>query len=180
MSGLEGTPLKAPVSPEKLTPLITPYGLDRCQIDTPDRVVFGFWRLVQRHRETIGEVIDLGAGDGRFALGARYESYKGYELDNKRLLRPNLPQNATVAYQCAFEAERNDYDVCVGNPPYVRHHDIKREWREIQVQRIKKELGISINRLCNLFAYFICLALYKTKSSGLIALLIPYEWVSRP
>lgn len=166
--------------PETTSPSTTPYGLDRCQIDTPDRIVKGFWKLVKRHRKDLGRVIDLGAGDGRFAIGAGYKEYQGYEIDRKRVLRHDLPPNATVAYQCAFEADRTDFDVCVGNPPYVRHHDIEGPWREELVQRIERTLGLSSNRLCNLFVYFICLAISATKPNGLIALLIPYEWVSRP
>lgn len=160
--------------------LTTPYRLDRCQIDTPDKIVQGFWKLVGRHRKELGQVIDLGAGDGRFAIGADYEKYWGYEIDRRRILRPDLPSNAKVIYQCAFETNRTDFDVCVGNPPYVRHHDIEEPWREELVQRIKKDLELSSNRLCNLFTYFICLGIAKTKPDGLIALLVPYEWVSRP
>ena len=161
-------------------PIAKPYGLDRCQIDTPDEIVCGFWKIVRRHRRKIGQVIDLGAGDGRFALGALYKLYQGYEIDGTRPLRSGLPKIARVAYQCAFEADRDDYDVSVGNPPYVRHHEIGREWRERLVRRIKTDMGLSINRLCNLYVYFICLAISKTKPNGLIALLVPYEWVSRP
>lgn len=157
-----------------------PYGLDRCQIDTPDSIVRGFWKLVARHRKELGQVIDLGAGDGRFALGASYKQYQGYEIDRLRRIRPDLPSNATVEYHCAFDVPHSDFDVCVGNPPYVRHHDIEGPWREELVQRIERELGLSSNRLCNLFVYFICLAISKTKQDGLIALLVPYEWVSRP
>ncbi|MDD1778671.1 MAG: Eco57I restriction-modification methylase domain-containing protein [Candidatus Helarchaeota archaeon] len=180
MFEIDGPTTEAPFRTQGQPPLTTHYGLDRCQIDTPDEIVSGFWRLVKRHRNRIGQVIDLGAGDGRFALGAPHELYNGFEIDNERPLRPGLPKNATVAYQCVFEVSRNDYDVCVGNPPYVRHHDIEGEWRERLVRRIKTEMGISINRLCNLFVYFICVAISKTKPNGLIALLVPYEWVSRP
>lgn len=156
------------------------YELDRCQIDTPDETVRGFWKLIKRHRQKLGDVIDLGAGDGRFALGADYDLYHGYEIDKQRISRACLPINAEVRHQCAFEASRNDYDVCVGNPPYVRHHDIEAPWREALVKRIDRELGVSANRLCNLFVFFICLGLIKTKPKGLTALLVPYEWVSRP
>lgn len=157
-----------------------PYELDQCQIDTPDNVVREFWKIVQKHRKDLGDVIDLGAGDGRFALEAKYKLYHGYEIDRQRLTRAGLPATAEIIYNCAFEAPRSDYDVCVGNPPYVNHHDIEAAWREQLVERIHKELGINSNRLCNLFVYFICLGLIKTKDTGLVALLIPYEWVSRP
>lgn len=161
-------------------PALAHYGLDRCQIDTPDAIVKGFWGLVNKHRKHLGKVIDLGAGDGRFALGAEYAEYIGYEIDPQRGRRHNLPKNAKLIHGCAFEAQKQDFDICVGNPPYVRHHDIEGSWREELTRMIKKELGFTLNRLSNLFVYFICLAILKTKSDGLIAMLVPYEWVSRP
>ena len=180
------TPAKKQSAPQvdalglKSLPSHTPYGLDRCQIDTPDKIVKGFWKLIKRHRRHLGSVIDLGAGDGRFAIGAKYDEYQGYEIDPERGRRTNLPPNAKLIHKCAFEVEREDFSVCVGNPPYVRHHDIDGAWREELTRRIKKDLGFTLNRLANLFVYFICLAILKTKSDGLIAMLVPYEWVSRP
>jgi len=164
----------------KSLPSHTPYGLDRCQIDTPDKIVKGFWELIKRHRRHLGSVIDLGAGDGRFAIGAKYDEYQGYEIDPERGRRSNLPTNAKLIHKCAFEVARKDFNICVGNPPYVRHHDIEGKWREELTQRIKKDLGFTLNRLANLFVYFICLAILKTESDGLVAMLVPYEWVSRP
>ncbi len=165
---------------DRPAPLETGYGLDRCQIDTPDNVVDGFWKVLKRHRQAIGDVVDLGAGDGRFAFGGSYRLYHGYEIDRTRLPVGSLPNSANVFHKCAFEIEREDYDVCVGNPPYVRHHDIEAGWREELVQRIKRDFGVEANRLSNLFVYFMCLGLSKTKDDGLVALLIPFEWVSRP
>src|SRR5687768_10329906 len=117
-----------------------PYGLDRCQVDTPDKTVKGFWSILRRHRNKIGRVIDHGAGDGRFDLGAEYELYHGYEIDRQRVSRPGLPPNAEIIYRCAFEASRSDYDICVGNPPYINHHDIESSWREQLVEKFQKEL----------------------------------------
>ena len=48
------------------------------------------------------------------------------------------------------------------------------------VERLETEMGLSLNRHCNLYIYFLCLALLKSHSNGLVALIIPYEWVSRP
>lgn len=131
------TPAKKQSAPQvdalglKSLPSHTPYGLDRCQIDTPDKIVKGFWKLIKRHRRHLGSVIDLGAGDGRFAIGAKYDEYQGYEIDPERGRRTNLPPNAKLIHKCAFEVEREDFSVCVGNPPYVRHHDIDGAWREV-------------------------------------------------
>jgi len=45
---------------------------------------------------------------------------------------------------------------------------------------IEDALGVTLKRNCNLYLYFLCLGLLKTHAKGLIALVIPYEWVSRP
>ena len=39
---------------------------------------------------------------------------------------------------------------------------------------------MSINRKCNLYVYFLFLALLKSRDDGLVSILVPYEWVSRP
>ena len=37
-----------------------------------------------------------------------------------------------------------------------------------------------MNRKCNLYVYFMFLALLKCEEKGLVAVVVPYEWVSRP
>jgi hypothetical protein len=37
-----------------------------------------------------------------------------------------------------------------------------------------------MNGHSNLYLYFLCLALLKTRNNGLVALVLPYEWVARP
>ena len=72
------------------------------------------------------------------------------------------------------------YDACIGNPPYVRHHDIESPWKESVVNRIDRELGVSLNKKCNLYLYFMCLGFLKTRGDGILSFVIPFEWVSRP
>lgn len=147
---------------------------------TPESVVSLFWRLVKKHRERTGSVLDLGAGDCRFARKGSFENYVGVEIDSTRLAGVALPTNARLVHNCAFRHRAKDYDVCIGNPPYVRHHDIESPWKEETVARINRDLNISLNKHCNLYLCFLCLGLLKTHERGLVALLIPYEWVSRP
>ena len=139
-----------------------------------------FWQLAHKHRKQVGSVLDLGAGDCRFTRHGHFREYVGVEIDSTRSPKTPLPQNARLIHNCAFRHRAKNYDVCVGNPPYVRHHDIENGWKEETVARINRDLGISLNRHCNLYLYFFSLALLKTHEKGLLALLIPYEWVSRP
>ncbi len=154
--------------------------LERSQVNTPPEIIKWFWTLLKEHTETLHSVIDIGAGDGRFAFGGHYDHYEGIEIDNNDLKIINLPKHAFVKYGCAFDHADNGYDACIGNPPYVRHHDIDPVWRKTVLKRVKNELNITLNMLSNLYIYFICLGVMKTKFNGLIALIVPYEWVSRP
>jgi len=125
-------------------------------------------------------VLDMGAGDCRFAIGGDFEWYTGIEIDKKRIAAAKVPANGEIFHGCAFQHNGREYDACIGNPPYARHHDIQSPWKERTVARLERELGVSLNKHCNLYIYFFCLALLKSCREGLVALVIPYEWVSRP
>jgi hypothetical protein len=158
----------------------TAYELSESQVATPQSVVSLFWRLAIRSRNRFGKVLDMGAGDCRFIRGGKFKKYVGVEIDPLRSRDIVLPDNARLIYNCAFKHRENNYDACIGNPPYVRHHDVEDDWKETTIARIKKDLGITINKNSNLYLYFLCLGLLKTRPDGLVALVIPYEWVSRP
>lgn len=155
--------------------------LSRCQVDTPPALVELVWRLVNKRRPTAGRVVDFGCGDARFASGGQFDEYIGFEIDKKRLPE-QIPARATVKLQSAFAARntRGAYDVCIGNPPYVRHHDLSDTWLETAEKRLRVIDGYSADGRSNACIYFMWLALDAVKDDGLVALVIPYEWVSRP
>jgi len=70
--------------------------LDRCQVDTPQRLVQEVWTLVNERRPQAGVVVDFGAGDARFARHGRYQSYLGYEIDRTRCSTIALPATHRV------------------------------------------------------------------------------------
>jgi hypothetical protein len=125
-------------------------------------------------------VLDLGAGDCKFAKGGAFDRYTGIELDRDRVAAAKPPPHGRIIHGCAFRHTEHNYDACIGNPPYVRHHDIGSPWKERTAARLERELGITLNKHCNLYLYFFCLGLIKTHGEGLVALVLPYEWVSRP
>lgn len=163
-----------------VAPKKSAYELSESQVETPKNVVSLFWRLARRQRKTLGTVVDLGAGDCRFAHGGVYKQYIGLEIDRQRSAGARLPAKGKLVHTCAFRHDGANYDACIGNPPYVRHHDIESPWKEDTVTQIERELGVALMRNCNLYLYFLCLALLKTHDRGFVAMLIPYEWVSRP
>ena len=155
--------------------------LDRCQVDTPLDVVRSTWDHVHKLRpRRIGKVIDLGAGDGRFAISGNYASYVGYEIDPDRCSGARLPRNARLVKRCAITNLAADADVCVGNPPFVRNQDIPAKWRERAHRVVRKRTGVSVPRLANAWQYFFLNALASLRPDGLAALILPFEWVSRP
>jgi hypothetical protein len=156
------------------------YELSQSQVATPPCVVKLFWQLTHSHRQRFQTVLDLGAGDGRFATGGNFAKYVGIEIDRRRLSGAKLPKHGQVLTGCAFEHSEGSYDACVGNPPYVRHHDIEAPWKSKIVDRIKADLEVTLNKKCNLYLYFVCLGLLKTKDNGLLSFVVPFEWVSRP
>ena len=158
----------------------TAYELSESQVTTPEPVVSLFWRLTKQYRDRFASVLDLGAGDCRFAKGGSFDRYVGVEIDRMRVASANPPANGKIIHSCVFRHHAADYDACIGNPPYARHHDIQKAWKERTVARLEGELDVPLNKHCNLYIYFFCLALLKSSEDGLVALVIPYEWVSRP
>ena len=154
--------------------------LDRCQVDTPTTVVEAVWKQVLARRKAVGKVVDFGAGDGRFAWTGHFSSYVGYEIDRSRWIPSELPLNGKLVNKCAFSERLDDADLCIGNPPYVRNQDLPQGWRQRAAEILKDRTGIRLSGLANAWQYFFLLSLVSTKPEGLVALVIPYEWVSRP
>lgn len=154
--------------------------LDRCQVETPTELVTQVWECVMQHRRRIGTVLDFGAGDGRFAAAGRFQRYTGYEVDPARWRGASLPANARLIHRCAFRSRLRAADLCIGNPPYVRNQDLPEGWRQCAARVVRERTGVELSGLANAWQYFFFLALSSTHDRGLVALVIPYEWVSRP
>lgn len=163
-----------------MRPPKTAYALSESQVATPPEAVALFWKLANALRPRMGTVLDLGAGDCRFAVGGGFTRYTGVELDGRRVQNAKVPKDGRLIHTCAFKYRGADFDACIGNPPYVRHHDLESPWKEKTVTALEKQLGVKLDRHCNLFIYFMCLGLLKTKSDGLLGFVVPYEWTSRP
>jgi len=139
-----------------------------------------FWKVVHGHRPRLGSVLDVGAGDGRFARYGCYESYTGVEIDATRISDRHPRKNARVIQGCVFSRRKRAFDACIGNPPYLRHQDIESPWKETTLSRLSSEIGVVLSGHGNLFLYFMALALLQTSASGIAALIVPFDWVSRP
>ena len=154
--------------------------LDRCQIDTPHEVIKMTWDHVTRLRQQIGKVIDFGAGDARFSRSGVFQEYLGYEIDDQRCTSAGVPNNVRLVNRCAFSDEIVDADLCIGNPPFVRNQDLPSGWRRNAAAVLFRRTGVYVSGIANAWQYFFLLGLASVKQNGLCALIVPYEWVSRP
>ena len=157
-----------------------PLYLDRCQVDTPDGLVRLAWEQVRARRDQIGDVLDFGAGDARFARHGTFTSYVGYEVDAARFAAVPLPKHVQLIDRCAFSHVGSDADLCIGNPPYVRNQDLPGGWRQMAAVEVERRTGVALSGLANAWQYFLMLALNSVKEDGLVVQIVPYEWVSRP
>lgn len=125
-------------------------------------------------------MLDLGAGDGRFAKAGKYANYTGIELDRAKLKgwKPVLGARMEVGDALAWKGA--DYDLCIGNPPYIRHHHLDRDWQNGVIERIRQQCGYSLKQTANAFILFMMQGLICTGPKGMLAMLVPYEWVTRP
>lgn len=68
----------------------------------------------------------------------------------------------------------------LGDPPFVRNQDLPLGWRTRVAAKLTDRSGVALSGLANAWQYFFLLALLSTSKDGVCALVVPYEWVSRP
>lgn len=154
----------------------------RCQVATPPDIVQLLWDIAHRSRKgkAFPSVVDLGAGDARFAASGRYGSYTGIELDPKRHPAFPLRANARFLHKDAMRLGKGAYSLAIGNPPYIRHHHLEPDWRDESIVRLAKAGGPLLKSTANSFVMFLLQAILQTQDDGLIVQLVPFEWVTRP
>ncbi len=149
------------------------------KIATPKNIIPLFWEITHQHKKQFYSVLDMGAGDGRLSCGGNYNKYIGVEIDRK--IVPNfINPKSSFFYGCVFEHPDNNYSACIGNPPYLRHNEIANSWRDRIINRFKRATDVKLDERSNLYTYFILLGLQKAEPTGLVSLLIPYDWAFLP
>ncbi len=135
-------------------------------------------------------VVDPGAGSGRFLLAA------GQAFPTARLvavekdpvaalmLRANLTvmgltRRTTVLVE-DYRAVNLDKVVgptlFIGNPPYVRHHDISGDWKE-WFARSAAEFGVKASKLAGLHLHFFIRTLQLAQEGDVGAFITSAEWL---
>lgn len=67
-----------------------------------------------------------------------------------------------------------EFDVIVGNPPFIRYQNFEEEYRKVAIELMKKH-GFKPNRLMNIWLPFLVLACKALKPDGRVGMVIPAE-----
>lgn len=143
-------------------------------------------------RTSTDTVLEPSCGDGSFlsaianrldTLGVTAEQIKqntiGVELDEDEA-RKSAKYGTTVVcsdfftYYDKFVDEKMQFDVIVGNPPFIRYQNFTEEYRKIAFSLMNKH-GFHPNRLTNIWLPFLLLACKALKPDGRVGMVIPAE-----
>lgn len=157
---------------------------------TPDKIseFIAEWAI----RTSSDSVLEPSCGDGSFLsaitmryseLGASDEQIKqnviGIELDDVEAAKAAQYGTTVVCkdfftyYQEKIE-DQTQFDVIVGNPPFIRYQHFTEEYRKIAFALMNKH-GFRPNRLTNIWLPFLVLSCKALKSNGRVGMVIPAE-----
>jgi hypothetical protein len=135
-------------------------------------------------------VVDPGAGSGRFVVAA------GRALANAELVAVELDPTAALLARAHLAAAGlgdrscvvvDDYrrvklpaidgpTVFLGNPPYVRHHDVAPRWKR-WLTREAKRLGLRASQLAGLHAHFFLATALRARPGDAGVFVSSAEWL---
>ncbi|HQY07284.1 MAG: methyltransferase domain-containing protein [Burkholderiales bacterium] len=134
-------------------------------------------------------IVDPGAGSGRFTLAAarRFPQARIVAVENhpemlailrRRVADENLAGRVQVVAQDFREAtfETAGRTLYLGNPPYVRHHDLSESWKD-WYGRSLSGLGVSGTRLAGLHAHFLVAAAARMRPGDELCFVTSAEWL---
>ena len=134
-------------------------------------------------------IVDCGAGTGRFAIAAarRWPAARLVAVERGRemaaLLRQRLVETGMsrrveiiVDDFRHFVAPTAGRTLYLGNPPYVRHHQIEPEWKA-WYSRGMAALGIRASQLAGLHAHFMLHALRQLRPGDALCFVTAAEWL---
>lgn len=108
-----------------------------------------------------------------------YNNVIGVELD-KKASEKAAQYNAQIINQdffsfcnTKFKKEQN-YDVVVGNPPFIRYQDFNHKYKKIAFDLMKK-YGFNSNKLSNIWLPFLVVSCKILKQNGRLGIIVPAE-----
>jgi adenine-specific DNA-methyltransferase len=139
--------------------------------------------------EVFETVVDCGAGSGRFAIAAAQRwpaasvvaverSVEMAALLRQRLAETGLSRRVEVIVDDFrdFNARPGGRTLYIGNPPYVRHHQIEPAWKAWYAHGMAA-LGIRASQLAGLHAHFMLHALSNLRPGDALCFVTAAEWL---
>jgi predicted RNA methylase len=134
---------------------------------TPLGLVDGMMRRAARNLGEPTRIVDPGAGTGRFAIAAArmFPAARIVAVENDPdlalLLRANLSALGLIGRIRVLVSDFRKIDLpaiseptlFIGNPPYVRHHNIRPEWKDWYAAACARH-GVTASRLAGLHMHF--------------------------
>ena len=134
-------------------------------------------------------IVDCGAGTGRFAIAAaqRFPAARIIAVEQNpdlaALLRQRLWECGLRQRVDVIEGDFRSVHVpkvgktlFLGNPPYVRHHDIAPQWKAWYAHRMA-EFGLSASRLAGLHIHFMLRCAELMQPGDALCLVTSAEWL---
>jgi adenine-specific DNA-methyltransferase len=135
-------------------------------------------------------IIDPGAGSGRFSLRAgrqfRHAQVIAVELDpvaailcRANLAAAGLADRATVEvndYRAFNPKQIDGHSLYLGNPPYVRHHQIGLRWKQWLVEEARKQ-GLESSQLAGLHVHFFLATVRRAAAGDRGSFITSAEWL---
>lgn len=148
--------------------------------------------MVQEARKLINPtlIVDCGCGSGRYALACArtFPRARILAIDNSdeacEMCRANVVAAGLEDRVEIVQADFTEYDVprsngpilWIGNPPYVRHHDISSEAKE-RFKTVAKQLGYEASGLSGLHVHFLSSIARQWRKGDAGILITSAEWL---
>lgn len=160
------------------------------QTFTPQEVVTGMLGWVATNKKDFSRIVDPGSGSGRFVLAAltAYSKAEGIAIETDPLLCEIIRANAEIlGVSSRLTIVQNDYrdyqlptiegaTLFIGNPPYVRHHDIPIIWKEWYALSLK-DYGEKGTNLAGLHMHFFLRTLQLSREGDTACFITSAEWL---
>jgi len=160
------------------------------QTFTPDRIVSEMFQLANTGSAPYDRIVDPGAGTGRFVLEGlrRYPRACGIAIEADPIVALALRANGVaLGLSDRLVIHCTDYrdsalppipgrTLFIGNPPYVRHHDISPERKQWYTARLRA-LGRPASQLAGLHLYFFLKTLDLARPGDVGCFITAAEWL---
>ena len=145
--------------------------------------------LASAEAQAYDTIVDCGAGTGRFALAAALACPRAQVLaveahpEMVALLRRRVAAAGLAERIRVIEGDFRTVTIpllgralFVGNPPYVRHHDVAPAWKDWYRQGMAAR-GIAASQLAGLHAHFLLRAVQSMRPGDALCFVTAAEWL---